>query len=160
MGVLAEVSDRLDRVPDLQWYAESILERSPSEYLRERLRVLAVSCANPSDIDVSAERGAKFGDLELRWETTDDADDTSEMSAASRFALMDSAVLLHQTAEALWLWFLASAVEAPAPWFAIPSTTPAKLQAQISAFQDAPVGTRDHAVGMAFIDAVAARAVL
>lgn len=140
-------------MPDLEWFAESLLERPPSEYLRERLKILAVSWANSREIDRLSELGVKLGELDLRWAPVDDRRPPSEMSAAARFASMDSAVLLHQTAETLWHWFLASAAAVPAPWFSIPSTTPKKLQDQIDAFRDGPRERSGDAVGMAFLDA-------
>jgi hypothetical protein len=140
-------------MPGLESFAESLLERSPSEYLRERLRILAVSWANGPEIDRLSEHGVKLGDLDLRWTSVDDVHPASEMSAAARFASMDSAVLLHQTAETLWHWFLAAVAEEPAPWFSIPATSPQKLQHQIETFRSGPRAGSDDSVGIAFVDA-------
>jgi hypothetical protein len=139
-------------MPDLEWFAESLLEHAPSEYLRERLRVLAVSRAHAPAFNDLAERGTEFGDVGLRWEPRAVERAEGEMSPSDRFALMDSALLLHQTAETVWHWFLASTVEAPEPWFSIPSTSPGKLQEQIETLR---TGSPDHVAGlvaMAFLD--------
>lgn len=112
-----------------------------------------MSWANSREIDKLSEHGVKIGELDLRWTPVEDGPPPSEMSPADRFATMDSAVLLHQTAETLWHWFLASVAEVPAPWFSIPSTSPKKLQDQIDAFRDGPRELTDDAVGKAFVDA-------
>jgi hypothetical protein len=140
-------------MPDASWFASALFDCPPSEYLRERLRTYAVSQGRPDEFDTLAGKGAKFGGVELRWEAVPVDRPEGGMSAAERFALMEAAALLHQTAETVWLWFLAAGADDPAPWFAIPETHPKRLRDAIRAFEKQPEASAAAAISGAFLGA-------
>ena len=87
--------------------------QSPAEYLRHRLRLLALMAGRPDDMFALYEEGIEYGELKMGGRV--DVDD----ERIAGFVAAETEVLWHHAAETLLRAFLAHKDAPPCPWLEI-----------------------------------------
>lgn len=96
---------------------------SPHAYFERRLKSLAVAIGDGRELDALLEAGVSYGDFSLKSDDNDVEQGHSDQKDIDAYAAVESAVLLHHTAEATLRLYLAHANRNPCPWLEVAKLT-------------------------------------
>ena len=96
---------------------------SPHAYFERRLKSLAIAIGDGREFDDLLRAGVSYGDFSMKSDDNDADQGPSDQKDVDDYAAVESAVLLHHTAEATLRLYLAHANRNPCPWLEIAKLT-------------------------------------